>query len=179
MEDFDFAIFNNYLNNGARNNGVFARFFNKFVKTGNILENGMPEYIEKLYVEIKVRGDADVSVHPADEMDIRRFSNEYNYFLAKKEKMKDGTPLNQFAFLSVPQLEACDKRGILTVEDLAKLSDEQAKELSLIDERNCAVKFLEMAKNNAIIAKYEDEIKALKQENEALKDKIKALETKE
>jgi cell division protein FtsB len=36
-----------------------------------------------------------------------------------------------------------------------------------------------MAKNNAIIAKYEDEIKALKQENEALKDKIKALETKE
>jgi hypothetical protein len=93
--------------------------------------------------------------------------------------MKDGTPLNQFAFLSVPQLEACDKRGILTVEDLAKLSDEQAKELSLIDERNCAVKFLEMAKNNAIIAKYEDEIKVLKQENEALKDKIKALETKE
>lgn len=177
MEDFDFAIFNNYLNN-KQDSGVFARFYNKFVKTGNIQENGMPEYKEKLYVEIKVRGDADVQDRPADEMDIRRFPQEYKLYLVKKEKMKNGTPLNQFAFLSVPQLEACDKRGILTVEDLAKLSDEQARELSLIDERNCAVKFLEMAQNNAVIAKYEEEIKVLKRENEALKDKIKALETK-
>lgn len=178
MEDFDFAMFDSVLNS-KKDSGVYARFYNKFVKTGNIQENGIPEYKEKLYVEIKVRGDADVTDRPADENDIRRFPQEYNLFLVKKEKMKDGTPLNQFAFLSVPQLEACDKRGILTVEDLAKLTDEQARELSLIDERNCAVKFLEMAKNNAIIAKYEDEIKALKQENEALKDKIKALETKE
>lgn len=177
MEAFDFAIFDNYLNN-RKDSGVFARFYNKFVKTGNMLDNGMPEYKERLYVEIKVRGDADVTDRPADEMDIRRFPQEYNLFLAKKEKMKYGTPLNQFAFLSVPQLEACDKRGILTVEDLAKLNDEQAKELSLITERNCAVKFLEMAKNNAVIAKYEEEIKALKQENEALKDKIKAMENK-
>lgn len=178
MEDFDFAMFDSVLNS-KRDSGVYARFYNKFVKTGNIQENGMPEYKERLYVEIKVRGDADVTDRPADENDIRRFPQDYNLFLVKKEKMKDGTPLNQFAFLSVPQLEACDKRGILTVEDLAKLTDEQAKELSLVDERNCAVKFLEMAENNAVIAKYEEEIKALKQENVALKDKIKALETKE
>lgn len=175
MEDFDFAMFDSVLNS-KKDSGVYARFYNKFVKTGNIQENGMPEYKERLYVEIKVRGDADVTDRPADENDIRRFPQDYNLFLVKKEKMKDGTPLNQFAFLSVPQLEACDKRGILTVEDLAKLTDEQAKELSLVDERNCAVKFLEMAENNAVIAKYEEEIKALKQENVALKDKIKALE---
>lgn len=178
MEDFDFAIFNSYLNNTNKNSGVAARFFNKYVKTGNILKSGMPEYVEKLYIEIRVRGDADVVERLADENDIRRFPQEYNFFLAKKGKMQNGTPLNLFAFLTVPQLEACDKRGILTVEDLANLSDEQAKELSLVGERNCAVKFLEISKDNAVIAKYEEEIKALKQENVALKDKIKALEEK-
>jgi hypothetical protein len=178
MEDFDFAIFSDYLNNDKKNSGVFARFYNKFVKTGNMLDNGMPEYKERLYVEIKVRGDADVTDRPADENDIRRFPQEYNLFVVKKEKMKDGTPLNLFAFLSVPQLETCEKRGILTVEDLAQLTAEQAQALSLIEERNCAIKFLEMAKNNAVIAKYEEENTKLKQEIEALKEKIKALEAK-
>lgn len=176
MEDFDFAIFNNYLQKRGQEQGVFARFYAKYVKTGKILENGLPEYREKLYVEIRTKGDPDPTDRPAEENDIRRFAQEYNFYLTKKEKMKNGTPLNQFAFLSVPQLETCEIRGILTVEDLAKLTDEQAKELNLVDERNCATKFLDMAKNNTVIAEYENEIQKLKEENQALRDKIKAMQ---
>lgn len=174
--DFGFDVFDDYLNNGRNEKGVFARFYDKFVKTGAMLENGLPEYKEKLYIEIKTRGSADVVNRLAENSDFRRFPREYNFYLTKKEKMKDGTPLNQFAFLNAQQVETCDMRGILTVEDLAALSDEKAKELNLINEKKCAVRFLEVSKDNAVIAKYEAENAALKEKIAALEDKIKALQ---
>ena len=177
MEDLDFAMFNSFLQNDGSNAGVFARFFDKWVKTGNILETGLPEYKEKLYVEIRVKNSSDIPVRPADENDIRRFPREYAFYKAKKEKRKEGTPLNQFAFLSIPQLEACEIRGICTIEQLAGLTDEQVKELNLSDAKELAIKFLDMAKNNFVIAEYkaqvkklEDEIERLKAENQALKE---------
>ena len=174
MDDFDFAIFNNYLQ--KKEDGTFARFYQKFVKTGVVLENGLPEYKEKIYIEIRTRGDSDVADRPATEDDIRRFAREYAFFQAKKERMKDGTPLNQFAFLSAPQIEACNMRGICTVEDLAKLTEQQALELNLTDEKKCAVKFLEIQKDNSVIKKYEEENRQLKCEIERLKEELKALQ---
>ena len=175
MEDLDFAMFNNYLKNEGKEVGVFARFFDKWVKTGNIKDNGLPEYKERLYIEIRVANANDAPVRPADEEDLRRFPQQYAFYKAKKEKQKDGTPLNQFAFLSLPQLEACDIRGISTVEELAALDDDKVKALNLTDAKELAVRFLDMAKNNQAIAQYKEEIKALRSEIETLKEENKAL----
>ena len=41
MEDFDFEISN--MLSKEPNKGVFAKFYSKFVKTGQFLENGLPE----------------------------------------------------------------------------------------------------------------------------------------
>lgn len=174
MEDFDFEISN--MLSKEPNKGVFAKFYSKFVKTGQFLENGLPEYQEKLYIEIRTRGDSDIADRPAENEDIRRFPQEYNFYLAKKEKMKNGTPLNQFAFLNAAQIDACNIRGICTVEDLAGLTDEQALSLNLTDEKKCAIKFLEVSKNNAVIKEYEKENAALKERIAQLEDELKALQ---
>ena len=176
MEDFDFAIFNNMLQRRGREEGVFARFYPKFVKTGVVLESGLPEYKEKLYIEIRTRGCSDIIDRAADDNDLRRFAQEYAFYQVKKEKMKNGTPLNQFAFLNAQQIEACDIRGVCTVEDLAAISDEQAKALNLTDEKQCAVKFLEMSKDNAVIKRYEEENARLKEQIAKLEDELKALQ---
>lgn len=175
MEDLDFAMFNSFLQNEGKESGVFARFFDKWVKTGKTQENGLPEYTERCYIEIRVKNSADVPVRPADENDIRRFSREYAFYKAKKEKRKEGTPLNQFAFLSIPQLDACEIRGICTIEQLAGLTDEQVKELNLSDAKELAIKFLEMAKGNSVIAEYKEKIKQLEGEIETLKAENQAL----
>lgn len=173
MENFDFAIQNMSINN---DNGTFARFYAKYVKTGKMRENGLPEFNEKLYIEIRTRFDQDIVEREADERDIRRFAAEYNFYLAKKERIKKGTPLNQFSFLNVPQLEACELRGICTVEDLAAITEQQALDLGLTDEKKCAERFLEISKNNADIAKYVEENEKLKAKIVTLEEKIKLLE---
>lgn len=175
MDDLDFAMFNSFLQQSGREVGVYARFFDKWVKTGNIQENGLPEYKERLYVEIKVQNSTDTPVRPATEEDLRRFPQQYAFYKNKKEKQKEGTPLNQFAFLSMPQIEACDMRGISTIEELAQLPDDKVKELNLSDAKELAVQFLAMAKGNQTIAGYVEEIKALKSEIERLKEENKAL----
>lgn len=177
MEELGFEVFSSMLNQRSENN-VFAKFHNKWVKTGKIKENGLPEFVEKLYIEIKIKGNTDVSDRPAEETDLMRFPREYAYFKNKEEKMKQGTPLNQFAFLTAPEIEECDNKGILTVEDLAGLTDEQAKSINMVQAKELAIRFLQMAKDNQAIAKFEEQLKKLEAENEKLKDEIKALKSK-
>jgi hypothetical protein len=174
MEELGYEVFSTMLNQRADNN-VFAKFHKKWVRTGNIKENGMPEFVEKLYIQIKIKGSTDEVDRPVDETDMMRFPREYAFFKNKEEKAKQGTPLNQFAFLTVPELDACENKGIFTVEDLSNLTEEQAKDMNLTVAKALAIKFLAMAKDNRVIAEFEEEIKNLKAENEKLKDEIKAL----
>jgi hypothetical protein len=174
MEELGYEVFSSMLNQRVDNN-VFAKFHKKWIRTGNVLDNGMPEFVEKLYIQIRIKGSTDEVDRPVDETDMMRFPREYAFFKNKEEKSKQGTPLNQFAFLSVPELEKCENKGIFTVEDLAGITDEQAKDINLTNAKDLAIKFLEMAKNNLVIVKYEKEIKELKAENEKLRDEIKAL----
>ncbi len=176
MEELGFEVFSSMLNQRSENN-VFAKFHKKWVKTGNIKENGLPEFVEKLYIQIKIKGNTDVSDRPAEETDLMRFPREYAYFKNKEEKLKQGTPLNQFAFLTAPEIEECDNKGILTVEDLAGLTDEQAKSINMVQAKELAIKFLQMAKDNKVIADFEEEIKRLKTENQKLKEDLESLRT--
>jgi hypothetical protein len=181
MDNSDFALFDSFLKEEKSEEGVYARFFDKWVKTGKIKENGMPEYVSRLYIEIKLKNNPDTVKRPAEENDMMRFSREYAAYRNKAQKIAQGTPLTQFAFLDAMQIEVCDKRGIYTVEALAALTDEQAQSINIKAEKDMAIKFLEMAKNNAAIARYVEEneqlkekIAELEEENKALKEALKA-----
>ena len=174
--DIGFSTFQTMINNAKTETGVVARFYDRAVQTGEISESGLPVFKEVMYVEIRVRDQNDVFDQPADENHIKRFPIEYNRYLLEKKESEKGTPLAQFAFLTVSQLECCKYRGIFTVERLADLEDSKARDVGLVKEKELAIKFLEVSKNNAVIndfskkeKKYQAEIKKLKSEIEQLK----------
>lgn len=173
--DIDFSMFQNYLQKGGTEQGVFARFYDKYIKTGKILENGLPEFEEVVYVEIRVKDSHEIADRRATREDFARFPREYSFYTVKKEKAKEGTPLNMFAFLSLPQIEACASRGIFTVEDLAGLDEDKAHSINLEMEVALAKKFLDVSKNNQVIADYEKEVKKLKARISKLEEENKAL----
>lgn len=157
---------------------VFARFYDKVIKTDRVKENNMPVFEECTYIEIAIPDDRDVVNRRADQEDIDRFPAEYNRYLNNKKKMIEGTPLNQFSFLTAIQMENCRYFGIETVEELAGLDEDKAKTMGISDERLAAETFLENAKSFAEKEqKYEKEIEELKAENEKLKAEIEALKT--
>lgn len=178
--DIDFSIFQGMLENANKEIGVFATFYDKAVKTGIIRENGLPEFQEKMYVRIKTRDNADIFDQPASQEHVHRFPLEYKRYLLEKKEVKDGTPLKEFAFLSKIQLETCKSAGIFTVERLSTIEDTQAIALGLTEEKEYAIRFLEVSKNNKKIddfakkeKKYQAEIKKLKEQIEELKEQLK------
>lgn len=174
----DFLMFQSFLNGEKKEKGVVASFYNKFVRTGRFLENGLPEFETKVFIKIRIVNSVDEVDRPADEADIQRFSREYALFQLKNEKNLKGTPLNLFAFLSPAQIACCEFRNVFTLEDLIELDENKAEALGLMQERETAKKFLDFSKNNKLIFDFENkihffenEISRLKEENECLKRK--------
>lgn len=154
----------------GENEGVFAKFYDRYEKTGNFLDNGLPEFKQRTYIEIRIRNSYEVADRPAEMDDMRRFPREYQIYQIKSERMKQGTPLNQFAFLTPAQIDTCDFRGVYTVEDLAGLDKDKAQSIGLVEECELAKKFLEVSKDNQAIFKLQEEIARLKNEIERLKE---------
>lgn len=177
--DVDFSIFQSMIEKRNRNDDVNAVFYDRTMTTGLVLQNGLPEFKDRLFVRIKTRDNSDIFDQPATQEYIQRFPMQYQRYLLEKKEAGNGTPLKQFAFLTGPQLESCKFRGIFTVERLAELEEEKAHQLGLTDERELAIKFIEANKNNKKIddfskkeKKYQAEIKKLKEQIEELKGKI-------
>ena len=155
---------------------VFAKFYNRDVKTGKFTKEGLPEFVKKIYVEIRVVNSFDVVDRPAEREDFARFAQEYKMFLESAKRTAEGTPLNMFAFLTPAQIECCNIKDIYTVEELSGISKEKAKELGLESEVELAKKFLGSSKNNKAIAEankkieeLEELVAGLKAENEELR----------
>lgn len=171
----DFNLFQSMLNNQKAEDGVLAEFYDKTIKTNEFTDKGLPVFKTKTYIKIRLRDNNDVYDQPANDENIRRFPIEYNRYLLNKKEIENGTPLNQFAFLTSAQLDICNFRGIFTVERLANLTDEQASSLGLSEEKDLAVKFIEVSKDNSIIADFEKKEKAYKAEIKKLKAEIERL----
>lgn len=155
---------------------VFARFYNKQIRTGEFDEHGLPVFATRVYVKIRVLNSFDEVDRLAERQDMTRFRAEYNKFLTEEERAKQGTPLNMFAFLSPAQIECCHIKDIYTVEELSKLDKERSASYGLTSEVEAAKKFLSFSKNNKAIAEankkiaeLEKQVAALKAENEELK----------
>ena len=174
--DADFAMFQSMLNSGRQEEGVYAQFYDKTIKTNEIGENGLPVFKTVCYVKIELRDNRDVFDQKATPEYMQRFPVEYNRYLLSKKETEKGTPLDQFSFLNTAQLESCKYRGIFTVERLADLTDEQTAALNLTGEREAAKKFIAISKNNGAIADFNKKEKEYKAEIKKLKEQIKELQ---
>ena len=171
--DMNFANFQMLLNSGVKQeDGVFARFYDRAVKTKEVTENGLPIFKNVTFVEIRIKDQFDVFDQPADDTYYKRFPIDYARYQLEKKAQTEGTPLKQFAFLDAAQLETCTFRGVFTVEQLAGLSDEKATELHLETEKDLANKFLDVQKDNKKINDFAQKEKKYKEEIARLKETI-------
>jgi len=173
----DFATFERVARDNASEEGVFARFYDRTVKTDEVAENGLPVFKMVCFCEIRIKdNNCEVYDQPATPDKIRRFPAEYARYQLGKKQVEEGTPLEQFAFLSAAEVETLKIHGIFTVETLAELPEEKAVECGLEKEKALAAKFVEQAHNNGAIAdwqkreeEYCQKIKMLEKEIENLK----------
>lgn len=173
--DIDFATFQGLIDGQDRNTKTVARFYDKCIRTGEMTKEGTPKFNNTCYIEIRTKDNHDIFDQPATAEHQRRFPQEYMRYQLEKKQTEDGTPLDQFAFITLPQLETCKYRGIFTVEKLAELDEDRAKSICLTAEVEKAKKFLEASKNNLAIdefTKREQEYKAEIEELKALKSKL-------
>ncbi|MBQ0114195.1 MAG: hypothetical protein KBT03_13780 [Bacteroidales bacterium] len=173
--DMDFGMFQSMIEGQGRNNNVFARFYDKAVKTDELNDNGLPKFKNVTYVEIRTRDNLDVFDQPARDEHKNRFPQEYARYLLEQKQKENGTPLNNFAFLTVEQLETCKFYGIFTVEVLAGIDDEKANAINIIAERDIAKQFMDNAKATKGVSDWAKKEKEYKAKIKKLEDEIKAL----
>ncbi len=159
----DFATYQNLIeqNKHRTDDGVLARFYDRVVKTGAFTEKGLPVFKTVCYCEVRIKDNTtEVFDQPADAEKIARFPVEYARYQLSKKQASDGTPLEQFAFLDIAEIEACKYRGIFTVEALADLSLERARDLGLINECRLAREFITNGKEFKRAIDVQERIKA-------------------
>lgn len=178
MMDVDFNMFRQAADNTADERNVAARFYDKAVKTEELTPNGLPIFKNVTYVEIHLKDNStEVFNQPASEEKIKRFPREYAIYKMAKEKVKDGTPLNQFAFLTAAEVATCYNRGVMTVEELAALPKEKTIDLGLVNEAEAAKRFIARAAGNQDITEPSEKEKEYLQQIEQLKAQIARLQT--
>lgn len=176
MEDIDFSTFQKMIKQENPNDGCFARFYDKAVKTNEIDKKGLPVIKNVTYVEIRFKDNTtDVFDQPATPEKMARFPVEYARYQLGRKQVTDGHELSQFAFLTTAEVESLKYRGIFTVEALAGLDDNKAIELNLAREKKLAVKFLEINKDNGSIADFEKKEAEYKAEIEKAMEEIAKL----
>lgn len=169
--------FQNMVQNHNPQDNIFARFYDKAVKTGKLNKDGLPVFANRCFVEIRIKdNNCEIFDQPATEEKIKRFPIEYARYQLGKKQIQEGTPLEQFAFLTAAEIESLKVRGIYTVEALAQLDQEKANQLDIEKERQLAQKFITNAKHNKDLVNwqkkeenYQAEIKSLKEELAELK----------
>ncbi len=150
---------------------VSARFYDRVIKTDANNANGIPQFKSVCYCEIRIKDNTtEVFDQPADKEKIARFPVEYARYQLSKKQVREGAPLEKFAFLTLPELESCKYHGIFTLEALADLSEDKVLSLNLLKEQKRAREFLQ---NNQRFKQIAD-IEALKQNYEQQIAQLKA-----
>ena len=175
--DMEYAMFQQVLNQKDSEKNVAARFYDKAVKTNEVAENWLPVFKNVTYIEIRLKDNStEVYNQPATAEKIRRFPKEYALYQLSKKQAENGTPLEQFAFLTAAEIATCKSRGVFTVEALAELDFDKVQSLGLQDEHVLAQMFLEQSNNNKMLDEFAKKEAEYERELEALREQLAAVQ---
>jgi hypothetical protein len=140
-------------------------------------EAGRPMFKSVEMCEIRVPGDKDCiirdrvkSMSPDPKL---RFPNQYARFQRGEKNQMEGTPLREWGFISRASAKGYEAANIYTVEQLAGLSDANAKQIfGSFADRQKAIDFIEQAKGNAPLTQARAEMEVMRQEIQALRDLV-------
>ena len=173
----DFNLFDKIAQNANPEDGIVARFYDRSVKTEEVTKDGFPVFKNVCFVEIRIKDNpSEVYDQPATKEKIERFPVAYARYQLMKKQVKEGTPLEQFAFLTAGEVESLKIRGIFTVEALAGLEEEKAVQLEISRERELAQKFLAASAHNSEIASWQKQEEKYRQTIAQLQNKIEQLQ---
>ncbi|MCI5634050.1 MAG: hypothetical protein MR350_01125 [Alphaproteobacteria bacterium] len=175
--DMDFALFQQVIGTKETEKNVAARFYDKAVKTNEVADNGLPVFKNVTYIEIRLKdNNTEVFDQPATADKIRRFPQEYALYKLSKKQTENGTPLEQFAFLTAAEIATCKSRGVFTVETLAGLDFDKVQSLGLQDEHVLAQMFLEKSENNKMLDDFAKKELEYEREIETLREQLAAVQ---
>jgi hypothetical protein len=103
---------------------LFVQFFMEAVKNETkSAQEGRPIFDEIPHVRIITPGSRDVMVTRAGKQYQQRFPKQWEQFQKQAEQTVNGTPLEQVPFLTVGQIAELKALNVMTLEQLAALSD--------------------------------------------------------
>lgn len=164
----------NFTNNArfAMDSKLYVRFYIRPVMNAfRSSEEGRPIYDEKEYINVIIPGDSKTTVDcPVNDEFRRRFQKQYDQFKRGIANVVEGTPLEMWPQMSVGLVAELKAMNVLTIEQLAGLSDSVAQKImGFHDLRRKAQSFLDAAKGEAEsnklareLEKRDDEIATLK-----------------
>jgi hypothetical protein len=157
-----------------------VQFYKKSVKQDDASnEAGRPIFKEFDFVRIMIPGDNLTEIDTyAQESHKQRFPRQWAHYQNQVGSHQDivGTPLEQWPQVTRSQAEELRGLKFHTVESIAECSDQQLQRIGMVagmsphNFRLKAKAFLNLASDSAEVAQREEELQALKAEN----DKIKA-----
>ena len=142
-------------------------------------EAGRPIFKEFDFIRIMIPGDNLTEIDTyAQESHKQRFPRQWAHYQNQVSNHQDiiGTPLDQWPQVTRSQAEELRGLKFYTVEAIADCSDQQLQRIGMVagmsphNFRLKAKAFLNLANDSAEVAHREEELQALRQEN----DKIKA-----
>ena len=116
------------------------------------IEAGRPIFKEVPYIHIMQPGNKESIIHrKATQMDKDRFVEHYRKFTAREDQeVIEGTPLIEWPGITRSQAEELKFYHVVTVEQLANMSDTNAQNFRGMGElKRRAVAFLELSAENA------------------------------
>lgn len=135
---------------------ALIHFYQGWADTQQISPDGMPVYVDTVMIQIE-RPPLLKLNRPAGQEDFRNYPEEYDVFkrelAAKDSAVSDsGYPLVYWPALSAAEVHMFAARGIITVEQLAKLAGNRDLPGNLADQAIRAERLMDMQKN---FGKYE------------------------
>lgn len=138
-------------------------------------EAGIPKYTDVEMIGFMIPGDRNSVIHrKVKDEDKIRFKEKYERFKQTAESKIEGTPLNQFHFISAAQIKELEYFNIYTAEQLVSIPDGNIDRLgSKGREMVMKVKAtLDSAKDASFVTKITSENEKLKKEMDLLKEQM-------
>lgn len=155
-----------------------VRFFYHAVKDeASSSREGRPIYQDVEMVEILIPGSRDVTHRRVNDEFKRRFRTQYESFQKMAENRIEGTPLNQFPFISASERKELEYFNIFTGEQLANMPDGNIDRIG-VNGRDLIKKvkaYIEQAKDTAFVSKITEENEHLKREMELIKEQMQQI----
>lgn len=149
-------------------------FYEPFLQEADTKREGRPIYKDKEMIEIRVPGSKDVMHFEASDHFKKRFSAHYEAFKNSNSEKIQGTPLDQFPFISASERKEFEYHNIYTAEQLINIADGYVDRIGL-HTRDIIKKvqaYMKSAKDNSGIAALVDENEKLKREIDLVKEQF-------